>query len=135
MFQYYIVFVLLVLEITFLVSLLFPLPSFIVSGILSIMLKLRHMIRFTAVVLLFFTVDQTIEMRKEEERQTDLPKTVEMSKDSYYRTRKFRAERNFYLCAFTFSLLVILLRLEVITRNLREVQNQLVEAKKLGKEQ
>jgi len=68
-------------------------------------------------------------MRKEEERQSDLPVNLEMSKESFYRTRKFRAERNFYLCAFTFSLLIILLRLEAIIRNLRDVKNQLAGRK------
>jgi len=125
MFQYYVVFVLLVVESIFLICLLFPLPSFVQTFVLSVLNKLRHFVRFIAVAMLFFTIDQTLEMRREEQRKDELPRQVEMSKENFYQVRRFRAERNFYLCAFTFSLLIILLRLESITRKLRECQQQL----------
>jgi len=54
MFQYYIVSALLFIEITFLICLLFPLPAFAVGAVLSAMNRMRHVIRFTAVALLFF---------------------------------------------------------------------------------
>jgi len=130
MFQYYIVFFLLVVEFIFLICLLAPLPSFVIERVLSLLTKLKGFVYFTAVALLFFTVDQTLEMRKEEERQTQLPSTVTMDKESFYLTRKFRAERNFYLCAFTFTLLMVVLRLQHIIRHTKEIEAQLIEAKK-----
>jgi len=133
--QYYIIFVLLIIEIVFVLCLLFPLPYFVVGAILNIMFNLRHMFRFTIVVLLFYTVDQTLEMRRREAKQAELPSSVDMNKENFYWKEKFRTERNFYLCAFTFTLLVILLRLETIVRRLREVQSQLLETKEGKKEQ
>jgi len=125
MFQYYLVFSLLVLEVVFLVCLLFPLPSFVVGYVLSTLYKMRYLLRFSAVAMFFFTIDQTFEMLKEEERKENLPKQTEIAKENFYQVRRFRAERNFYLCAFTFSLMIILLRLEMIIRNLRETEKKL----------
>jgi len=75
--------------------------------------------------MFLFTIDQTLEMLKEEERKENLPKQTEMSKENFYQVRRFRAERNFYLCAFTFTLMIILLRLEMIIRHLRETEKKL----------
>jgi len=130
LFQFYIIFILLVLEAIGVTCLLFPLPSFIVHAVLALLRNLRYGIRFTFACLLFFTVDQTWEMRKEEQILENMPSNVDLGKDSFYRTRKFRAERNFYLCTFTFALLVILMRLETIVTHTKQIEHQLKEATK-----
>jgi hypothetical protein len=45
-------------------------------------------------------------------------------------SKKFRAERNFYLCSFTLTLLIIILRFEPIVRNSLKIQEELEQANK-----
>lgn len=126
MLQFYLIFSLLVLEGFALLGLLFPVPSFLVTANLALLHKIRHVLRFTLAVLLFFTIEATLDMRKEESRDavySDLPSELQS------KTKKFRAERNFYLCMFTLTLLVVLLRLETIVRNTKQLTKELAEAK------
>eukprot|EP01114_Cavostelium_apophysatum_P002279 TRINITY_DN12012_c0_g1_i1.p1 TRINITY_DN12012_c0_g1~~TRINITY_DN12012_c0_g1_i1.p1 ORF type:complete len:135 (+),score=21.42 TRINITY_DN12012_c0_g1_i1:134-538(+) len=125
MFQYYLVFGLLVIEFIVLTLLLIPLPEAILNLIINMMDKFKIPLRITLAVLLFFTVDQTLEMRREEERHTDMPTNASLDKDTFAKSRKFRAERNFYLCAFTFSLFVITLRVQSILRRMKGYQKEL----------
>jgi len=73
-------------------------------------------------ILLFFTIDETVTMFKEEKKEADLPNLTDLGKDAFYKSLKFRSERNFYLVSFTFTILIILLRVESLIRKLRELQ-------------
>jgi hypothetical protein len=126
MFQYYLVLFLLIIEVFILSILLLPLPDYIINTILRILQKIRYPIRIIFVSLLFFTIDQGMEMKAEETKDNKVSETpgsfnIQISQ----KTKKFRSERNFYLVSFTFCLLLIILRLEVILRKSLEMKEEL----------
>eukprot|EP00005_Dracoamoeba_jomungandri_P013359 CAMPEP_0174269264 /NCGR_PEP_ID=MMETSP0439-20130205/40412_1 /TAXON_ID=0 /ORGANISM="Stereomyxa ramosa, Strain Chinc5" /LENGTH=82 /DNA_ID=CAMNT_0015357945 /DNA_START=260 /DNA_END=508 /DNA_ORIENTATION=+ len=70
-----------------------------------------------------------MEMKKREIRTAD-PTEMGLNQDLLYHNRKWRAERNFYLVAFTWTLLVILLRCHAQARKNLKLYDDYVELKK-----
>lgn len=127
MFQYYIIFGLLVLELVVLLLLLLPLPKFLISKILALLQGLYFPLRVAAAVMFLYTIDQTFQLRKEYNREK--PLVEDLARETLYMSKKFRAERNFYLCTFTFTLLIILIRLEAVIRRGKALEAEMKQLK------
>jgi hypothetical protein len=108
MFALYLVLVLLTFEFIALIIYLLPVPRFLLQMMVSLTYQLRLPIRIILAFLGYFVFDSFVEMRKYEARE---PPSGDGQK-LLFLTSKFRAERNFYLMMLTFTLLVILLRVE-----------------------
>ena len=89
------------------------------------MVFLRIPLRITLGILTFLFYEAFTEMYRIQE-------SVESSKGDLFAKMeamklKFRAERNFYLFAFTFTVFIIILRLDVILNNYRNSKKQVEE--------
>jgi len=122
MIQFYLVFGLLALEFIFLFLLLAPLPDIVNHGLLKLTSKLKMPLRIVLAITVYFAVEATLEMRKEELKALEPATTLD--KDMHNKSLRFRAERNFYLCTFTVTLLLIIMRVEALLQKLRSFQRQ-----------
>jgi hypothetical protein len=84
----------------------------------------RVPLRVTLGLLTFFFYDSIAEMMRHREI---LGESREMFARMESMKQKFRAERNFYLFAFTFTVFIIILRLDVILNNYRTSKARVVE--------
>jgi len=135
MYQYYAVTVCLVAEVVLLALLLLPLPRFMSQLVLNILRTTRIPFLIILTALMFFSFDQTMEMFRAEEKVAALPANAALDKDYSVRIAKFRTERNFYLCAFTTILLIILLRVQMIVEHKHALRREVEELKKSTKKQ
>jgi hypothetical protein len=119
MLQYYGVFGLLILEAVLLLLFFLPLGRFGLNISLKIVGAIKVPAWFVFALLTFFTVgifannssnlflqDQTMDMRRHEEKLHALPPNTPLDKEQHLREQKFRSERNFYLTLFTTTLLL-----------------------------
>jgi len=79
-------------------------------------------LRVVLAITVYFAVEATLEMRKEELKALEPATTLD--KDMHNKSLRFRAERNFYLCTFTVTLLLIIMRVEALLQKLRSFQRQ-----------
>lgn len=90
------------------------------------LVNMRLPLRITLGILTFLFYEAFTEMMRhhenmQESRSGELLARMEILK------LKFRAERNFYLFAFTFAVFIIILRLDVILGNYRAAKTRLTE--------
>ncbi|PRP74454.1 hypothetical protein PROFUN_06583 [Planoprotostelium fungivorum] len=113
-------------EAIFLVVLLFPyVPDNLVENLLQVLTLKATRIVF--VILALFTGDQTYKMYKEERRVIDKLTHAEIE---HHRGQKFRSERNFYLCAFTLTLFLIIMRMSSLLKSHIAERRELAEFRK-----
>jgi len=120
MIQFYLVFAFLATEFVFLFLLLAPLPAVVNNFLLNITAKLKVPIRIVLAITVYFCVEATLEMRKETLKALEPASTLD--KETYNKSLRFRAERNFYLCTFTVTLLLIIMRVEALLQKLKTYQ-------------
>lgn len=91
----------------------------------KLLVFLRIPLRITLGILTFLFYEAFTEMMRTQESvdaaRGDLFAKMEAMK------LKFRAERNFYLFAFTFTVFIIILRLDVILNNYRSSKKRVAE--------
>jgi len=100
---------LLVGEIVLLFLLMLPMPSLFTRGVVSLLDLINKPLYVCLAVMCWVLFDGTMEMQKYSVKPVDNSATA-MHTENLYHKNKWRAERNFYLAAFTWTLLVILLR-------------------------
>eukprot|EP01116_Phalansterium_solitarium_P014246 TRINITY_DN3182_c0_g1_i1.p2 TRINITY_DN3182_c0_g1~~TRINITY_DN3182_c0_g1_i1.p2 ORF type:complete len:152 (-),score=42.09 TRINITY_DN3182_c0_g1_i1:1171-1626(-) len=115
---FYIIYVLLVAEISLLALLLLPLPAFLQRNLVSLTSKLRFPARVVLALLTYLCWDAINDMFKHQQavhgRVNDTGKmysAAQLDMQIHLLGNKFRSERNFYLVAFTWSILVVIMRL------------------------
>jgi len=131
MYQFYIILIILNLVLLFVLLLSLPLPAKFTKTVLSILDKFFSIMRIGFVILAIYLIFAALEMKHhEEKRDYDHKENFEMYLDMT--NKRFRAERNFYIIAFTVSMLLVLMRLQVIMKNNLDLNDKLkqLEGKK-----
>jgi len=121
---------LLVGEIILLFILLLPLPAILQRAIIGLLDKINKPLYVILAVMCWVLFDSTMEMQKYGNKPMDNTAAALNTENLYHRS-KWRAERNFYLAAFTFTLLLILLRCHAMSRKLLDVESERDELLKL----
>jgi len=104
---------LLVAEVVMLCLLLAPLPRILHAACVRLIDRLQKPLWTIAALMSWVMLDATMEMRN---HQNDSPSS-EVHGQLMFLNKKWRAERNFYLTAFTFTLLLLLVRLQWMAHN------------------
>eukprot|EP01088_Endostelium_zonatum_P004823 TRINITY_DN16172_c0_g1_i1.p1 TRINITY_DN16172_c0_g1~~TRINITY_DN16172_c0_g1_i1.p1 ORF type:complete len:175 (+),score=46.23 TRINITY_DN16172_c0_g1_i1:109-633(+) len=113
MFGWIVVVIILVAEITLLAILLLPMPLFLLNAIISMMNKLQKPLWLILLVLTALLASSWFDMEKTNatlEKDQNANSATSLGADVMLHNKKWRAERNFYLVAYTWTLMAILLR-------------------------
>ena len=113
------------IQLLVLTFLLLPYVNRVTGPIIERFLVLvRIPLRVTLAILTFLFYEAIVEMMRHQDAA---------EKDGGHHARmeamkaKFRSERNFYLLGFTFTVFIIILRLDVILNNYRQSKKRVVE--------
>jgi len=111
-----------------LAMLLAPMPSALHAAVVGLIDKIQRPLWVVLSVMAWVLFDTTMEMRSYQEHP---PQDQALNMVAYH-NKKWRAERNFYMVAFAFTLLLVLVRLQSVAhdeaalreenRNLRDLQ-------------
>eukprot|EP01117_Protostelium_nocturnum_P005448 TRINITY_DN1974_c0_g2_i1.p1 TRINITY_DN1974_c0_g2~~TRINITY_DN1974_c0_g2_i1.p1 ORF type:complete len:134 (-),score=33.29 TRINITY_DN1974_c0_g2_i1:136-537(-) len=133
MLEFYAVLAVLIVELVLLLLLLVPFVPDVVVETLIALLQTRG-IKITFGILTLFTGDQTFKMYKEENRVVPLGTTNPVDA-TRFREQRFRAERNFYLCAFTYAMFIIIVRTAYMLKQNIKTRQELAELRARTKAQ
>eukprot|EP01087_Luapelamoeba_hula_P003620 TRINITY_DN1341_c0_g1_i1.p1 TRINITY_DN1341_c0_g1~~TRINITY_DN1341_c0_g1_i1.p1 ORF type:complete len:151 (+),score=28.86 TRINITY_DN1341_c0_g1_i1:99-551(+) len=103
--------------------LLLPLPAFLINAIVLLLDRINKPLYVVLAVMCWVLFDSTMEMQKYAIKP---PETTlnPASTEQLFHKNKWRSERNFYMVAFTWTLLVILLRCHALARRTLNLQNE-----------
>jgi len=127
MFGWAIVVVCLIAEILLLSILLLPMPLFLSNNVVSILNKLQKALWLLLLVLSALLASSWFDMTKAEVSLDSDTGVNNVGKDILLHNKKWRAERNFYLVAYTWTLLAILLRCHSIMSKSIKLESDLKE--------
>jgi len=128
MFGWLFVVILLIAEIILLSMLLLPLPLFLSNSVVTMLNKLQKPIWFILFILTVLLANSWFDMNKAEGTFKDELNTVDnVGKEILLLNKKWRAERNFYLTAYTWTILVVLLRCHALISSTIKLQSDLTE--------
>jgi len=133
MFFWWLVVGLLVAEVVMLCLLLAPLPRVLHAACVHLIARLQKPLWIVAALMSWVMLDSTMEMRN---HQKEAP-PGELHGQLMFLNKKWRAERNFYLTAFTFTLLLLLVRLQWVAKGqltLLEENDQLRALRRVNQE-
>eukprot|EP00029_Vermamoeba_vermiformis_P013236 TRINITY_DN814_c0_g1_i1.p1 TRINITY_DN814_c0_g1~~TRINITY_DN814_c0_g1_i1.p1 ORF type:complete len:140 (+),score=27.67 TRINITY_DN814_c0_g1_i1:31-450(+) len=126
MFTLYLVLAILIVEAIALAIFLLPVPRMVLQAMINIHSKLKVPLRFLFATLGYFVFDSFVDMRKYETKP--VPSGHSEGAKLLHLSSKFRAERNFYLNCFAFTLFVILLRVETIMIKVHRLEDKQVHS-------
>jgi hypothetical protein len=115
-----------------LTMLLAPLPSALHAAVVGLIDKIQRPLWVVLSVMAWVLFDTTMEMRSYQEHP---PQDQSLNLVAYH-NKKWRAERNFYMVAFAFTLLLVLVRLQSVAHDeaaLREENRHLRDLQRVNR--